>query len=153
MNHLIALSTALALLLAPSFASAKGGSVVVAPRASISAPAARSTTAPVISRPSTPSYTPTPSPAPAPTVVKKVEHNTTIINQHVSSAPVVSSAPSSGGGFFSTLFGSFFGSAAGNLAADALKGDDKPQQQHPQPAAAHVVTPAQAPAPQPPQAQ
>ena len=63
------------------------------------------------------------------TVVKK---NTTVINQTVNqSAPA-----SSGGGFWSTVAGSFAGSMAGNAVYDAVT-DDKgqaPMQAQPQPA-------------------
>lgn len=60
------------------------------------------------------------------TVIKK---NTTVINQTVNRTE-------SGGGFWSTLFGSAVGSMAGNAVYDAVT-DDKPQEQ-----------PAPAPVPQ-----
>lgn len=79
------------------------------------------------SRPApTKSYAPKPSKRT--TIVKK---NTTVINQTVNqSAPA-----SSGGGFWSSLFGATAGSMAGNVIYDAVT-DDKgqaPVQAHPQP--------------------
>ena len=63
------------------------------------------------------------------TVVKK---NTTVINQ----TQTINQAPaSSGGGFWSSLFGATAGSMAGNVIYDAVT-DDKgqaPVQAHPQP--------------------
>ena len=86
------------------------------------------------SRPS-PMRTFKPAPAPRPvqktTVIKK---NTTIINQ--APAAGVSAAPSSGGGFWSTVFGSAVGSMAGNAVYDAVT-EDKDKQ----PVTVQVVQP------------
>lgn len=55
------------------------------------------------------------------TVVKK---NTTVINKTVNQ----SSPASSGGGFWSSLFGATAGSMAGNAIYDAVTKDEQPQQ-------------------------
>lgn len=90
------------------------------------------------SRPS-PMRTFKPAPAPRPvqktTVIKK---NTTIINQ--APAAGASAAPSAGGGFWSTVFGSAVGSMAGNAVYDAVT-DDKDKQ----PVTVQVVQPPEAP--------
>lgn len=89
------------------------------------------------SRPS-PMRTFKPAPAPRPvqktTVIKK---NTTIINQ--APAAGASAAPSSGGGFWSTVFGSAVGSMAGNAVYDAVT-EDKDKQ----PVTVQVVQPSEA---------
>lgn len=67
-------------------------------------------------------------PAPAKTYAPKrttvVKKNTTVINQTVNqSAPA-----SSGGGFWSSLFGATAGSMAGNAIYDVMTKDDEPKQ-------------------------